>query len=150
MINAWLILTKVPKTLVKFIINQFKTAPLLAFVPACLGLPAGHGSQPSMIEPEYLRPYLRAQRLPGLNERVPVNPRVVNLAAMGRKPGRYGGTVRMIAGSQKDIRLMTIYGYSRLVGYDQNLNLQPDILESFDVQEGPHLHLQAARRTQMV
>ena len=89
-----------------------------------------------MIEPEYLRPYLRAQRLPGLNERVPVNPRVVNLAAMGRKPGRYGGTVRMIIGSQKDIRLMTIYGYSRLVGYDQNLNLQPDILESFDVQEG--------------
>jgi peptide/nickel transport system substrate-binding protein len=31
---------------------------------------------------------------------------------------------------------MTINGYARLVGYDENLNLQPDILESFDVVEG--------------
>ena len=27
---------------------------------------------------------------------------------------------------------MTIYGYARLVGYDEKLQLQPDILESFD------------------
>ncbi|WP_075289495.1 ABC transporter substrate-binding protein [Pararhizobium arenae] len=89
-----------------------------------------------VVEPEFLRPYLRAQRMPALNERVPVHPRFINLSAMGRKPGRYGGTVRMIIGSQKDIRLMTMYGYARLVGYDQNFELQPDILESFDVQEG--------------
>ena len=52
---------------------------------------------------------------------------------MGRQPGQYGGTLRTLIGSQKDIRLMTIYGYARLVGYDEKLKLQPDILESFDV-----------------
>ena len=80
----------------------------------------------------------------------PRRPRVVNLAAMGRQPGQYGGTVRMLIGGQSDIRLMTIYGYARLVGYDEKLELQPDILESFDVGEGPHLHLQAARGPQLV
>ena len=43
--------------------------------------------------------------------------------------------MRTLIGSQKDIRLMTIYGYARLVGYDEKLNFQPDILESFDVEE---------------
>ncbi|CAN7400436.1 ABC transporter substrate-binding protein [Pararhizobium sp. LjRoot255] len=94
------------------------------------------GTSRATPEPAYLRPHLRAQTLPVLSERIPKNPRRVNLAAMGREPGKYGGTVRMLIGSQKDIRLMTINGYSRLVGYDENLQFQPDILESFDVQEG--------------
>ena len=50
---------------------------------------------------------------------------------MGRTPGQYGGTVRTIIGSAKDIRLMTIYGYARLIGYDEHLVFQPDILEGF-------------------
>ena len=45
---------------------------------------------------------------------------------------------------------MTINGYARLVGYDEKLNFQPDILESFDGRGRPHLHLQASRRPQMV
>lgn len=81
-------------------------------------------------EPEYLRPYLRAAQMPDLSDRVPKKPRVINMAAMGRKPGAYGGSLRILIGSQKDIRLMTIYGYSRLVGYDERLQLHPDILES--------------------
>lgn len=87
-------------------------------------------------EPPFLRPFLRAQALPDLKDRLPANPRRVNLAAMGRQPGKYGGTVRMLIGSQKDIRMMTINGYARLVGYTEDLKFQPDILESFDVQEG--------------
>ncbi len=94
------------------------------------------GTSRAAPEPAFLRPYLRAQTLPVLRERIPKNPRRVNLAAMGREPGKYGGTARMLIGSQKDIRYMTINGYSRLVGYDENLQFQPDILESFDVQEG--------------
>jgi peptide/nickel transport system substrate-binding protein len=42
---------------------------------------------------------------------------------MGMQPGVYGGTVRTIIGSAKDIRYMTVYGYSRLVGYDTKLQL---------------------------
>jgi peptide/nickel transport system substrate-binding protein len=83
-------------------------------------------------EPEFLWPRLRAAQLPELADRLPEKPRVVNLAAIGRKPGVYGGTARMIIGGQKDIRLMTIYGYTRLIGYDENLRLQADVLESFE------------------
>jgi peptide/nickel transport system substrate-binding protein len=86
-------------------------------------------------EPDFLRPLLDAKSLPELGHRLPATPRVVNLVQMGRQPGRYGGVVRTLIGSQKDIRLMTVYGYSRLVGYDEKLNLQPDILESFETVE---------------
>ena len=84
------------------------------------------------LEPESLRPLLEEGKLPRAIERLPKTPRVINLAAMGRAPGQHGGVVRMLIGSQKDIRLMTIFGYARLVGYDMQLNLQPDILESFE------------------
>ncbi|MBA8879776.1 ABC transporter substrate-binding protein [Phyllobacterium myrsinacearum] len=82
-------------------------------------------------EPEFLADRLRATSLPPLAQRLPKRPRIINLKEMGRMPGQYGGTVRTIIGSQKDIRFMTIYGYARLVGYDEHLVLQPDVLESF-------------------
>ncbi len=87
------------------------------------------------LEPEFLRSLLEAKSLPELVHRLPLTPRVVNVAAMGRQPGRHGGVVRSLIGSQKDIRLMTIYGYARLVGFDEKLNFQPDILESFEAVE---------------
>ncbi len=73
-----------------------------------------------------------AGELPPLADRLPLNPRVVNLASMGRATGQQGGEIRMLIGSQKDIRFMTIYGYARLVGFDEKLDLQADILESFE------------------
>ncbi len=85
-------------------------------------------------DPLYLRPVIEAGKLPELTLRLPRKPRVVNIGAMGRKPGRYGGTVRILIGGQRDIRLMTVCGYSRLVGLDESLNFQPDILENFEVE----------------
>lgn len=70
--------------------------------------------------------------LPDSESPLPMVPRVINLRAMGREPGSQGGTLRMLIGGQKDIRLMTINGYARLVGYDPDLNLHPDILESLE------------------
>ncbi len=83
-------------------------------------------------EPEFFKEKLADGTLPPMTERLPKVPRVINLAAMDRKPGRYGGTARMVIGSQKDTRLMTINGYARLVGFDEHLVLQPDILERFE------------------
>jgi peptide/nickel transport system substrate-binding protein len=83
-------------------------------------------------EPDYLRPWLKAAQLPPLADRIPDRPRIVHVKEMGREPGEYGGAVRMIIGSQSDLRFMTIYGYARLVGYDQKLQLQPDILDDFE------------------
>jgi len=82
-------------------------------------------------EPDYYADWLRAGQMPHLAKRLPKFPRIINVARMGRTPGQYGGSVRMIIGSQNDIRFMTIYGYARLVGYDNTLTLQPDIVESF-------------------
>ncbi len=83
------------------------------------------------IEPEFLRDWLRADRIPPMVERLPTHPRIINMKATGRQPGVYGGTVRTIIGSAKDIRYMTVYGYSRLIGYDTKLQFQPDILMGF-------------------
>lgn len=87
------------------------------------------------IEPEVLRADIDAGKLPKLADRLPKTPRVINVVAQGGLPGRNGGTIRTIIGGQKDIRLMTIYGYTRLVGYNSRLEFEPDILESFDVVE---------------
>ncbi|MGB3178282.1 MAG: ABC transporter substrate-binding protein [Albidovulum sp.] len=79
---------------------------------------------------------LIADSLPNMDNPLPAVPRVINLQAMGRVAGQQGGTLRMLIGGQKDIRLMTIYGYARLVGYDQDLTLQPDILQSVEEIDG--------------
>ncbi len=87
------------------------------------------------LEPEFFQSQLEAKSLPELAQRLPKKARVVDVGGMGGQPGRYGGVVRTLIGSQKDIRLMTINGYARLVGYDAKLNMQADILESFEAFE---------------
>jgi len=86
-------------------------------------------------EPPLLRDLVKAGDLPPAAERLPRVPRVINVAELGGIPGRHGGRIRMIISSQKDIRLMTIYGYARLVGYSRELQFEPDILESYEVAE---------------
>ncbi len=83
-------------------------------------------------EPPLLEDQVASGALPPMADRLPRNPRVMPLAAMGRKTGSHGGQIRILIGGQRDIRLMPINGYSRLVGYDERLNLQPDILASVD------------------
>ncbi len=77
-------------------------------------------------------PYLDDAGLPPVAERLPENPRVVT----DREIGRYGGDLRLIMASSRDTRLMTVYGYARLVGFNTDFELVPDILESFEVEEG--------------
>ncbi len=74
--------------------------------------------------------------LPPVAERVPLAPLVVDLEGGSRRPGRHGGTLNMLIGRAKDTRLLAVYGYARLVGYDTAFRLRPDILEDFDVRDG--------------
>ncbi|QYK41180.1 MAG: ABC transporter substrate-binding protein [Paracoccaceae bacterium] len=90
----------------------------------------------ALAEPEVLRAEVEAGRLPPMAARLPKNPRVMPLAAMGRQTGQPGGTIRMLVGGQRDVRLMPFYGYARLVGYDDRLNLVPDILQAVEVEDG--------------
>lgn len=66
---------------------------------------------------------------------LPLVPHRTDLAALGHRPGKPGGTVRMLIGSARDVRLIPIISYARLVGYDDRLNLRPDILESCTVED---------------
>lgn len=50
--------------------------------------------------------------------------------------GKQGGELRMLIGRSKDVRLLYVYGHARLIGYDPNLKRVPDILESYEVEEG--------------
>ena len=74
--------------------------------------------------------------LPAVGQRLPARPSVVALAGDGLAPGRHGGELRLLMGRAKDVRLMVVYGYARLVGYDRAYRLVPDILEDVEVDEG--------------
>lgn len=107
---------------------------LIAAVPATawgLVLPGKR-----MIEPPYLKEAVEKGELPPVEERIPLKPRVIDLRSLGREPGRHGGRIRMLMGDPKDIRMVIVYGYARLVGYDDKLNLVPDILEDLEIEEG--------------
>ena len=66
----------------------------------------------------------------------PENPFVVDLVARGRKVGTAGGTIRTLIAKARDVRYLSVYGYTRLVGYDAELNLRPDVLDTIDVAGG--------------
>ena len=90
----------------------------------------------SYLEPPSLADAVRAGKLPPLAARLPKVPRRIVLGKLGYKPGKYGGTLRLLMGGQRDLRMMTVYGYARLVGYNHGFKLVADILEDFKVEEG--------------
>ena len=83
-------------------------------------------------EPPDLAARVAAHGLPSLAERLPQPPLVVDVPRPDWAPGRYGGEMRMLMAKDRDIRMMAVFGYSRLIGYDEQLRLVPDILQSLD------------------
>ncbi|MFQ6023839.1 MAG: ABC transporter substrate-binding protein [Acidiferrobacterales bacterium] len=88
------------------------------------------------VEPPMLADRVAKGELPPIAERLPNHPSVVSFNESGESSGQYGGDLRTLMGRAKDVRLMVVYGYARLVGYDRNYRLVPDILENIDVTEG--------------
>ena len=68
-----------------------------------------------------------AGTLPPVAERLPQTPMVTDLAAMGREIGQPGGDISLLMARSKDTRMLTVYGYARLVGFTPELSLQPDL-----------------------
>lgn len=89
----------------------------------------------SLVEPDSLKQAVAAGELPPVAERLPSTPLVVG-ADEGRSLGRYGGDLRMLVGRPKDSRLLSVYGYARLVGFDRDFELVPDILRKVEVEDG--------------
>lgn len=97
---------------------------------------AAQAKPAAAIDSPFFKDSIGSGALPPVAERLPSVPRIVELAKLDRVPGHHGGNMRMLMGDQRDIRMMTLYGYTRLVVYDDQLELVPDVLESFDVEEG--------------
>ena len=110
---------------------------ILALFGAVLAFAASPaGSASLMSEPPILAEKVASGDLPPMNKRLPAKPKILDFAATEKQSGRYGGRLRMLMGKAKDIRMMTVYGYSRLVGFNEDLGLEADILEDFEVQDG--------------
>lgn len=86
-------------------------------------------------EVPYLEARVQSGELPPVSERLPQNPLVTVLDKPYQSPGAYGGDLNMLMAKNNDIRMMTVYGYARLVGYNDQLELVPDILESIEIED---------------
>ena len=109
----------------------------LMFAPVFLMFFLIAGNAFAYSEAPSLAKKVAAGKLPPVDERLPINPRKLNFKNLGLKIGKYGGSIRMLMARAKDARQMSVYGYSRLVGYHpKTFELEADILESFEVKEG--------------
>ncbi|MBP6011538.1 MAG: ABC transporter substrate-binding protein [Alphaproteobacteria bacterium] len=91
---------------------------------------------PTYKETPSLQAQVQAKSLPGVGERLPAEPLVVDLTAAGREPGKPGGSLRILLSKEKDVRLLNAWGYARLVAWTPKLELKPDLLKSIDVKDG--------------
>lgn len=125
---------------------------LLAPPGVALGLGlclAPMAAPPDYQETPYLEAEVSAGRLPPVTQRVPAQPSVVDMQAADKRPGRHGGQLDIVMGAPKDIRMMTVYGYARLVAYNENLELVPDLLAAIDEDDGQRvftLHLRQGHK----
>ncbi|MCH7931830.1 MAG: ABC transporter substrate-binding protein, partial [Proteobacteria bacterium] len=100
-----------------------------------------------IIEPPALADAAAAGALPAVSERIPLEPLVV-ATGDGRAPGVYGGDWRMLIRQAKDLKLLVVYGYARLVCYSVKFEIVPDLLRKVDVEDGRvfTLHLRRGHR----
>lgn len=93
-------------------------------------------AQPVPKESALFADKVKAGQMPPVEQRLPSAPLVVTEFAGKHGPGKQGGEITMLMATPRDVRMMVVYGYSRLVGFNHKFELKPDILESVDVQEG--------------
>lgn len=93
-------------------------------------------SLPAMKEVPSLAELVKSGSLPPVDRRIPQKPLVVSKFAGADGFGQPGGDMNMLIANARDTRLMTIYSNARLIVYDGNFKLHPDILESYEAKDG--------------
>jgi len=108
---------------------------------------AARAAAPEPVETPYLADVVAAHALPAVAERLPAHPLVVQFGD-DTKPGEPGGDLNALIGGARDTRLMVVWGYARLIGYQRDLTLKPDIAESIDVEDNRvfTIHLRPGHR----
>jgi peptide/nickel transport system substrate-binding protein len=110
--------------------------------PAVVSQPAPQPELPAdsvqdrSLEAPVLAQRVQAGSLAPVAQRLPREPKVIDLQAEGKTAGRYGGTLRMLMGNPRDIGQIPVYAYARLIGYDTSLNLVPDLALAIDDVDG--------------
>jgi peptide/nickel transport system substrate-binding protein len=109
---------------------------------------ACHASAATLIEVPSLIKRIESGTLPPIEKRVPMDPAIIDLSTAGKELGKNGGDLRMLMGKQKDTRMMSVYGYARLISLDDKMNFTPDILKGYEVNEGREFtfHLREGHR----
>jgi peptide/nickel transport system substrate-binding protein len=90
----------------------------------------------TFVDPPVLADKVAKGELPPVQERLPKVPAVADMAWPGQTLGKHGGDITLLMASPKDTRLMVVYGYARLVGYDSKYALKPDMLQAYEVDDG--------------
>lgn len=113
-----------------------RAASRMAFVAITVALVAASPAPAqTYVETPYFAERVGKGELPPVAGRLPANPIVVDLAARNRKVGTPGGDVVSLVSRARDIRYLSTNAYARLVGYNERLELQPDLLERVDVDD---------------
>ncbi|WP_046863758.1 ABC transporter substrate-binding protein [Microvirga massiliensis] len=110
----------------------YRAAPLALLLGALSFYPA-RAEPPA--EPPLLAERVAKGELPPTALRIPKAPLIVDLAARGEQIGRQGGEAVTLISRARDIRYLSTTSYTRLVGYNERLELKPDLLESVEVEE---------------
>ncbi|MEH6813441.1 MAG: ABC transporter substrate-binding protein, partial [Motiliproteus sp.] len=102
--------------------------------------------QGSLQEATYLSPSVNNGELPPITERIPRTPYIDSIS--NDQSVDSGGTLQLLMGKSKDTRHMVVYGYARLVGFNRDLQLEADLLQTYEVQDGRifTLHLRPGHR----
>jgi len=104
-------------------------------------------AEPTLVETPSLAAAVAAHELPPVAERVPRHPLVIGFAE-DAEAGRPGGDLHALMGGARDTRLMVMWGYARLIGYQRDLSLAPDLAEAIDNQDNKvfTIHLRPGHR----
>ena len=90
---------------------------------------------PKLQETPMFADQVKSGALPPVDKRIPEAPSIVKQFAGSDGPGQMGGQVNMLMANARDTRMMTLYANARLIVYDDQFKLQPDILESYEVKD---------------
>ncbi len=86
-------------------------------------------------EPPALTEAVAKGELPAIAERMP-RPVLLTPETAVRQAGKSGGDLKTLVTRAKDTRLFSVFGYARLVGYDEALSIVPDIAEKVEIVDG--------------
>ena len=95
------------------------------FAASLLNTPA---AQADWISAPYFAKDEQDGKLPPIAERLPEHPAIAEMPEQGQQ----GGEIKTLLSAARDTRQISYYSYARLVCYDRNYKLQPDILESYE------------------